>query len=68
MPVEFLQFGGLIAVIALVGLLWFLFVYKARRTGEGDGTPRGNSRKNESHPTDHGKEGREGEEGKEGEG
>jgi len=41
MPVELLQFGGLLAVIALFALLWFFFVYKARRTGEGDGTPRG---------------------------
>lgn len=40
MPVELLQFGILLAVIAVVALLWFVFVYKARRTGEGDGAPR----------------------------
>lgn len=40
MPVELLQFGGLLAVITVVALLWYIFVYKARRTGEGDGTPR----------------------------
>lgn len=40
MPVELLQFGALLAVIAVVALLWFIFVYKARRTGEGDGAPR----------------------------
>jgi hypothetical protein len=41
MPIELLQFGGLVAVIVVVALLWYIFVYKARRTGEGDGTPRG---------------------------
>lgn len=40
MPVEFLQFGGFLAVVAVVALLWFVFVYKARRTGEGEGAPR----------------------------
>lgn len=40
MPVEFLQFGGLVAVIAVVALLWYACVYKTRRTGEGDGAPR----------------------------
>ncbi len=38
MPVEFLQFGVVAAVFLAVALLWFRFVYKARRTGEGDGT------------------------------
>lgn len=27
-------------MLAVVALLWFVFVYKARRTGEGDGAPR----------------------------
>lgn len=40
MPVELLQFGGFLAVVAVVALLWFVFVYKARRTGEGAGVPR----------------------------
>lgn len=40
MPVEILQFGGFIAVVAVIALLWYAFVYKARRTGEGDGAPR----------------------------
>jgi hypothetical protein len=38
-PVELLQFGGLLAVIAVAALLWFIFVYKARRTGEGGHPP-----------------------------
>lgn len=37
MPVEFVQFGVVAAVFLVVALLWFRFVYKARRTGEGDG-------------------------------
>lgn len=37
MPVEFLQFGAVVAVFLTVALLWFRFVYNARRTGEGDG-------------------------------
>jgi hypothetical protein len=49
-PVELLQFGGLLAVIAVVALLWFIFVYKARRTGEGDGTPRGENRGRDDRP------------------
>jgi hypothetical protein len=40
MPIEILQFGGFLAVIVVVALLWFVFVYKARRTGEGEGAPR----------------------------
>lgn len=45
-----MQFGGLLAVIAVVALLWFTFVYKARRTGEGDGTPRGENRGRDDRP------------------
>ena len=37
MPVEFVQFGVVAAVFLIVALLWFRFVYKTRRTGEGDG-------------------------------
>ena len=37
MPVEFVQFGVVAAVFLVVALLWFRFVYKARRTGEGAG-------------------------------
>lgn len=48
MPVELLQFGGLLAVIVVVALLWYIFVYKARRTGEGDGTPRTHDRERAS--------------------
>ncbi|WP_152670526.1 hypothetical protein [Rubrobacter aplysinae] len=62
MPVELLQFGGLVAVIAIIALLWFVFVYKARRTGEGDGTPRGGPREEETRPGAGGAEGRETEE------
>lgn len=40
MPVELLQFGVVVAVIAVIVLLWYRLVYKARRTGEGDGAPR----------------------------
>lgn len=40
MPVEILQFGIFLAAVVTVALLWFRFVYKARRTGEGDGTER----------------------------
>lgn len=40
MPVELVQFGAVVAVIVVIALLWYRFVYKARRTGEGDGAPR----------------------------
>jgi hypothetical protein len=50
MPVELLQFGGLLTAIAVLALLWYIFVYKARRTGEGDGTPRGENRRRDEGP------------------
>lgn len=40
MPVELLQFGAVAAVLVVIALLWYRFVYKARRTGEGDGATR----------------------------
>lgn len=40
MPLEFVQFGVVAAVFLVAALLWFRFVYKARRTGEGDGSRR----------------------------
>lgn len=44
MPIEILQFGGFLAVVVVVALLWFVFVYKARRTGEGAPRKKASSR------------------------